>query len=121
MASSLQHSGMPFPCGIVFKWPGWFFVFGSERPACGLSPVPKAGPRGALVLTWKVDRPSLGSVGVLCLLGAEGAEPEGTEPHLCSDHRVTSSEFMEVHQASFSHLYTEGEVVPFASVVGRIQ
>ena len=86
MASSLQHSGMPFPCGIVFKWPGCFFVFGSERPACGLSPVPKAGPRGALVLTRKVDHPSVGCVGVLCLLGAEGAEPEGTEPHLCSDH-----------------------------------
>lgn len=72
-----------------FQWPGWFFV--SERPAYGLSAVPKAGPRGALVLTRKVDRPSLGCVWVLCLLDAEGAEPEGTEPHLCSDHGVTLS------------------------------
>ena len=72
-----------------FQWPGWFFV--SERPAHGLSAVSKAGPRGALVLTREVDHTSLGCVGVLCLPGSEGAEPEGTEPHLCSDHGVTLS------------------------------
>lgn len=40
---------MPFLCNTVFKWPGWFFV--SEMSAHGLSAVPKAGPRAALVLT----------------------------------------------------------------------
>lgn len=80
---------MPFLCNTVFKWPGWFFV--SEMSAHGLSAVPKAGPRAALVLTRAVGRPSLGCVRVLCLLSAEGAEPEGTEPHLSSDHGVTSS------------------------------